>query len=65
MPVGYGDVGANVWVRKNGDLLLHVSKVVAFNAEHLLPKLGRARLPPKIEGVSGRRLDLYAGTADN
>ncbi|MEI7728287.1 MAG: DUF5703 domain-containing protein [Verrucomicrobiota bacterium] len=44
MPLGNGDVGANVWVEPNGDLVLYLSKVDAFDAGHLLPKLGRVRL---------------------
>jgi len=44
MPLGNGDVGANVWVEENGDLLFYISKVDAFDAGHLLPKLGRVRL---------------------
>jgi alpha-L-fucosidase 2 len=43
MPLGNGDVGLNVWVEKNGDLLFYISKVDAFDAGHLLPKLGRVR----------------------
>jgi len=41
MPLGNGDIGLNVWVEKNGDLLFYISKVDAFDAGHLLPKLGR------------------------
>lgn len=44
MPLGNGDVGLNVWVEKNGDLLFYISKVDAFDAGHLLPKLGRIRI---------------------
>lgn len=44
MPLGNGDVGANVWVEDNGDLVFYLSKVDAFDAGHLLPKLGRIRL---------------------
>src|SRR5512137_3215303 len=44
MPLGNGDVGANVWVEENGDLVFYLSKVDAFDACHLLPKLGRIRL---------------------
>jgi hypothetical protein len=44
MPLGNGDVGVNVWVEGNGDLLFYVSKVDAFDAGHALPKLGRVRL---------------------
>lgn len=44
MPLGNGDIGLNVWVEKNGDLLFYISKVDAFDAGHLLPKLGRVRI---------------------
>ena len=44
MPLGNGDVGANVWVEPNGDLVFYVSKVDAYDAGHLLKKLGRVRL---------------------
>jgi alpha-L-fucosidase 2 len=44
MPLGNGDVGMNVWVEKNGDLVFYISKVDAFDAGHLLPKLGRIRI---------------------
>jgi len=44
MPLGNGDVGLNVWVEKNGDLVFYISKVNAFDSKHLLPKLGRIRV---------------------
>lgn len=44
MPLGNGDVGLNVWVENNGDLVFYISKVNAFDAGHLLPKLGRIRI---------------------
>ena len=44
MPLGNGDIGLNVWVEKNGDILFYISKVDAFDAGHLLPKLGRIRI---------------------
>lgn len=44
MPLGNGDVGLNVWIEDSGDLVFYVSKVDAFDAGHLLPKLGRVRL---------------------
>lgn len=44
MPLGNGDVGANVWVENNGDVAVYISKVDAFDAEHQLRKLGRVRL---------------------
>ena len=44
MPLGNGDVGANVWVEPGGDLLFYVSKVDAYDSAHLLKKLGRVRV---------------------
>ncbi len=44
MPLGNGDVGANVWVEPGGDVVLYVSKVDAYDAGHMLPKLGRVRI---------------------
>lgn len=44
MPLGNGDVGANVWVEPSGDVCFYVSKVDAYDSGHLLKKLGRVRL---------------------
>ncbi len=44
MPLGNGDVGLNVWVEENGDLVFYISKIGAFDAGHSLPKLGRVRV---------------------
>lgn len=44
MPLGNGDVGANVWVEPGGDLLFYVSKVDAYDSAHQLKKLGRVRV---------------------
>lgn len=44
MPLGNGDIGLNVWVEVNGDLMFYIAKVDAFDAQHLLPKIGRVRL---------------------
>jgi hypothetical protein len=64
MPLGNGDVGANVWVEQNGDLLFYISKVDAFDAGHLLPKLGRVRLrlnPPLPVAEFQQTLILHDG----
>lgn len=44
MPIGNGDIGANVWVEKNGDLLLYLSKTDAWSENCRLLKLGRIRV---------------------
>ena len=57
MPIGNGDIGANVWVENNGDLLFYISKVDSFDSDHLLPKLGRVRLSftPPLDVVNFRQ----------
>ena len=47
MPLGNGDIGLNVWVEKNGDLLFYISKVDALDSEQIGKKLGRIRLKMK------------------
>ena len=44
MPLGNGDIGVNVWVDENGDLLFYVSKTDAWSENVRLLKLGRVRL---------------------
>ncbi len=70
MPIGNGDVAANVWVEPTGDLIFYVSKNDAFTGggpEPELLKLGRVRVkldPPLFEeGVEFRQeLDLKTGS---
>ncbi|MDJ0745523.1 MAG: DUF5703 domain-containing protein [Xenococcaceae cyanobacterium MO_167.B27] len=44
MPLGNGDIGLNVWVEENGDLLFYISKTDAWNQNARLLKLGRVRV---------------------
>jgi len=44
MPIGNGDIGANVWVEENGDLLFYLSKTDAWSENCRLLKLGRVRV---------------------
>jgi alpha-L-fucosidase 2 len=44
MPIGNGDLAANVWTEQNGDLLLLVSKADAWTELNALVKLGRVRV---------------------
>jgi len=44
MPIGNGDIGMNVWVEDNGDLLLLLSKTDAWSENGRLLKLGRVRV---------------------
>ncbi|NNJ86848.1 MAG: hypothetical protein HKP20_06740, partial [Akkermansiaceae bacterium] len=67
MPIGNGDIGANVWVEPNGDLCFHLSKTDAWSENGRLLKLGklRLRLEPALvqEGVAFlQTLDTETGT---
>ncbi|MBS0027688.1 DUF5703 domain-containing protein [Chitinophaga sp. 22321] len=44
MPIGNGDIGANVWIAANGDLVFYVSKTDAWSEIGRLLKLGRVRV---------------------
>ena len=55
MPIGNGDLAANVWVEPNGDVLLLVAKGDAWDENSTLCKLGRVRLrcdPPLDVGAN-------------
>src|SRR6201993_3615531 len=43
MPIGNGDLAANVWTEQNGDLLMLVAKADAWTELNKLVKLGLAR----------------------
>jgi alpha-L-fucosidase 2 len=44
MPIGNGDLGANVWVEENGDVVLLLGKTDAWDENSSNLKLGRIRL---------------------
>lgn len=48
MPIGNGDIGLNVWVETNGDLVFYISKTDAWSEDNLgswgLLKLGKVRV---------------------
>jgi len=44
MPIGNGDVAANVWVESGGDLMLLIAKSDAWDENCRLVKLGRVRI---------------------
>ena len=63
MPVGNGDIGANVWVTADGELQFFISKTDAFSENARLLKIGKVKFTPNI--LSGKdfkqELDLYSG----
>lgn len=56
MPIGNGDLAANVWTEQNGDLVLLLAKSDAWTELGKLVKLGRVRISLKP--------NPFAGTAD-
>lgn len=44
MPLGNGDIGLNLWVESDGDLLCYLSKTDAWSGAGRLLKLGRVRV---------------------
>ena len=44
MPIGNGDIGANVWVEDGGDLLFYISKTDSWSENARLLKLGKVRV---------------------
>ena len=66
MPIGNGDIGANVWVEPNGDLCFYLSKTDAIDAYARFVKLGKLRLrldpnPFQPDATFRQRLDLENG----
>ncbi|WP_156817261.1 DUF5703 domain-containing protein [Rubritalea marina] len=67
MPIGNGDLAANVWVEPNGDLVFLLSKSDSWSAHQELMKLGRirVRLDKPLVAANAKfeqRLDLDTGT---
>jgi alpha-L-fucosidase 2 len=55
MPIGNGDMGANVWTESNGDVVLLLGKTDAFTENGELVKLGRVRLHTTPSLFGGRK----------
>ena len=66
MPIGNGDIGANVWVQDGGDLLFYISKTDSWSENARLLKLGKVRVRlnpnPFVKGCTFKQeLDLKNG----
>ena len=67
MPIGNGDITANVWVEDNGDLMLYVGKSDTWSEATRLLKVGRLRIslspnPFSANSVFSQELDLLTGS---
>jgi len=75
MPIGNGEVGLNLWVEEDGDLLFYVARTDAWSETCRLLKLGRIRLSlspnPFLKGAPFRQelklgegaIEITAGAA--
>jgi alpha-L-fucosidase 2 len=66
MPIGNGDLAANVWMEESGDLVLLVSKADAWTELNQLVKLGRIRIqltPNPFAGAHDFEQILHLDTA--
>lgn len=65
MPIGNGDVGANVWVNPQGELEFYISKTDAFSEINQLLKIGKLTVTVSSDilakGRFKQELDLYNG----
>ena len=68
MPIGNGDIGANVWVDSSGLLQLYISKTDAYSEIGRLLKIGKitiATTPAILNGVSfTQTLDIQTGSIE-
>lgn len=68
MPIGNGDLAANVWTKANGDIVLLLAKSDAWTEQGWLAKLGRVRIKltpsPLIEGEFRQSLRLDSATIE-
>lgn len=67
MPLGNGDIGLNLWVEPNGDLVFYLSKTDAWSENNRLLKLGRVRItlePPLRSGGDFFRQELRLTNGD-
>jgi hypothetical protein len=72
MPIGNGDIGMNVWVEEDGDLLFYIGRSDLWSENGRLLKLGRVRVRfrPNLARDRGHRAGrqetaLSAGSADD
>ncbi len=69
MPLGNGDITANVWVENGGDLMMYIGKSDSWSEATRLLKIGRTRLhfapnPFAVGEPFSETLDLYHGEID-
>jgi fibronectin type 3 domain-containing protein len=69
MPIGNGDITANVWVENGGDLMMYIGKSDSWSEGTRLLKIGRTRIhfapnPFSVGAPFNQTLDFYHGEID-
>ena len=69
MPIGNGDITANVWIEKGGDLMMYIGKSDTWSEATRLLKVGRIRVslspnPFSDDTYFSQTLNLYGGEID-
>src|ERR1035438_776303 len=69
MPIGNGDITANVWVESGGDLMMYIGKSETWSEGTRLLKIARERIhfspnPFTVDAPFSQTLDLYHGKID-
>src|SRR5712672_2948219 len=69
MPIGNGDVTANVWVENGGDLMMYIGKSDSWSEGTRLLKIGLTRIhftpnPFTVGAPFNQTLDFYHGEID-
>ena len=68
MPIGNGDIGANTWVNKNGELTILISKTDAFSEIGRILKIGQIgiKISPNLLDATNftQRLNLQNGSIE-
>lgn len=66
MPIGNGDIGANLWISPEGEINFYISKTDAWSENGRLLKIGKLKVrltPNLLEGDDfSQELDLESGT---
>lgn len=66
MPIGNGDIGANIWVSPQGEINFYISKTDSWSENGRLLKIGKLKVrftPNILEGMNFKQeLDLETGT---
>ena len=66
MPIGNGDIGANVWVDSSGQLQLYISKTDAYSENWASIKIGKISIstsPSILDGATfSQTLDIQTGS---